>query len=123
MAEIGEGDDRLPPDAEHLLDDDTRPVGRLQRLAEDDIVEGIVGIVDEIGVGVALDDREAARDAFVDAALADLDAAPVDPARRLEERQELAVAAADVEDARAGLDQLGDDEMVDAGDVLRESRC
>ena len=44
-----------------------RPVRRLQRLAEDDEVEGIVGIVDEVGVGVALDHRQAARDAFVDA--------------------------------------------------------
>ena len=48
---------------------------RLQRLRQDDVVEGVVGIVDEIGVGVALDHREAARDAFVDALAANLDAA------------------------------------------------
>ena len=61
--------------------------GRLQRLRQDDIVERIVGIIDEVGIGVALDDRKAPGYAFVDALLADLDTAPVDVERRLQEFQ------------------------------------
>ena len=91
----------LPPDAQHLLDHQPRTVGRLQRLAEDHIIEGVVGIVDEVGVGIALDDRQAARHAFVDALLADLDAAAVDRAGRLEQLEQGAVAAADVEHPRS----------------------
>ena len=43
---------------------------RLQGLAQDDIVEGAGGIGVEIGVGVALDDRQAMADAGIDPGLA-----------------------------------------------------
>jgi len=78
-------------------------------------LSAVLVVLAYVGVGIALDDRQAAGDAFVDALLADLDAAAVDAARHLEKLQELSVAAADVEDARARLDQLGDRQMVDPG--------
>ena len=55
MTEIRERDDGAPADAHEVLDDDARIARRLQRLREDDIVEAIVGIVDEVDVGVAIE--------------------------------------------------------------------
>src|SRR3546814_546125 len=79
-----------------------------------DLVEGILGIVREIGVGVALNRRQAMRDAFVDAVHAELDAAAVDLLELREIREELAVAAADVEHPAVRLDHVGDQLQVDA---------
>ena len=87
---------------------------RLQRLAQDDEVEGVVGIGGEIVVGVALDDRKAARHGLVDALLRQLDAAAVGLLLLLEALQQRAVAAADVEHARARRHEAGDDLQVDA---------
>ena len=71
------------------------------------IIEGVVGIIVEVGVGVALHHREALGDAFVDALARQFDAAAVDAAA-LQQPQQFAVAAADVEHARAALDHVGD---------------
>ncbi len=76
-------------------------------------VEGVVGIVLKVGVGVALHHRKPFGDAFVDALARQLDAAAVDAAG-FEKPKELAVAAADVEHARAMLHHIGDDQQVDA---------
>src|SRR3546814_2452372 len=84
-------------DPHEILQNRARAARRLQRLAQHDEIEGILGIVREIGVGVALNRRQAVRDAFVDAVHAELDAAAVDLLELREIRQELAVAAADVE--------------------------
>ena len=40
---------------------------RLDRLGEDDVVEAVVGVVGEVGIGVALDDRQPPRHAIGDA--------------------------------------------------------
>ena len=53
---------------------------RLQGLRQDHVIEGVVGIVDEVGVGVALHHREALGDAAVDALARQFDAAAVDAA-------------------------------------------
>jgi hypothetical protein len=53
--------------------------GRLQRLRQDHIIEGVVGIVGKVGVSVALDHRQTLGDAFIDAFARQLDAASVDP--------------------------------------------
>ena len=120
MAEIRERHDRVAADAQHVLEHDARLARRLQRLRQDHVVERVVGIVGEIGVGVALDHGEALGDAFVDALARQFDAAAVDAAR-LQELEQLAVAAADVEHARAGLDHLGDQQMVDARAARRRA--
>lgn len=81
MAEIGKRHDRMPADAQHVLEHDARTAGRLQRLREDHVVEGVVRIIGKVGVRVPLDHREALGDAFVDAFARQLDAAPVDAPR------------------------------------------
>ena len=112
----------MPADAQHVLDHDARLARGLQGLREDHVVEGIVGIVRQVGVGVALDHREALGDAFIDAFTRQLDAAAIDIARLRQEPQQLAVAAADVEDLRAVLDHVGDDQQVDARAAGRARR-
>ena len=81
MPEIRKRHDRVPADAQHVLEHDARMPRRLQSLRQDHVVEGVVGIVGEVGVGVALDHGETLGDAFVDAFARELDAAPVDAAR------------------------------------------
>ena len=73
---------------------------RLQGLAQDHVVEGVVGIVAQVGVGVALDHRQAVGDAGIHAGLAELHAARIDLLEVHEIGQQRAVAAADVERAR-----------------------
>ena len=90
-----------------------RLAGRLQGLAQHDIVEGAGGIGAQVGVGVALDDAEAAPDAGIHPRLAELDAAAVDLLEMHEVVEQRAVAAADVEHPRAGLDHVGDELQVD----------
>src|SRR4051812_13537351 len=102
-------------DAQQVFKDSARVAGRLQRLRQDDEVKALVGIVDEVAVGVALDHREAACHAFVDAALRDLDAAAVDGLLAPQQLKQFAVAAADVEHARAGGDEAGHHLQVDTG--------
>src|SRR3546814_3709387 len=108
VAEVREGYDGATADPHEILQNRARAARGLQRLAQHDEVEGILGIVREIGVGVALNRRQAVRDAFVDAVHAELDAAAVDLLELREIRQELAVAAADVEHPAVRLDHVGD---------------
>ena len=68
---------------------------------QDGEVEGEVRVIDEVGVGVALDHRQALRHAGVHPGLAELDAAAVDAALLGKQPQQRAVAAADIEHARA----------------------
>ena len=79
-AEIRERDDGAPADPQQILQHHARLPRRLQRLRQDHIVEGVVGIVDEVGVGVALHHRQPLGDAAVDALARQLDAAAVDAA-------------------------------------------
>ena len=83
-------------------------VGRLQCLAEDHIVEGIRRIIFEVGVGVALDGRQAVAHAGVHAGLAQLDAAPVDLLGFPQMLQQRAIPAADIQHAAGGLHHVGD---------------
>src|SRR5262249_9607740 len=76
----------------------------------------------EVGVGVALDHRQALGHAFVDTLARQLDAAPVDAARLGQEPKQLAVAAADVEHLGARRHHLGDRKQVDARPARRPRR-
>lgn len=78
MAEIWKSDDAGLSDAEHLADDMVRFHDDLQGLVEYDIVVGVVGIVHQPLVEVALGDRQAAFDALDDVSLVDIDAAAGD---------------------------------------------
>ena len=113
MTEIGKRHDGVAADAKHVLEHDAGPARRLQRLRQDHIVEGVVRIVAEIGVGVTLDHREPLGDALVDPLPRELDAASIDPAGLAQEPQQLTVAAPDIEHLGAGRDHLGDHDEVD----------
>ena len=114
MAEIRHRNDGAAANAQHVFEHDARLARRLQRLRQDDIVESVIRIVDEIGVGVALNDRQSLGDAIVDAVLGELDAPPVDAPLFGQEAQQFPVAAADVENAGLRRDKFRHAQQVDA---------
>ena len=61
VGEIGEADEGRAADPQQFVEHPVGPLGRLQRLAEDRVVEGVIGIFGEVAVGIALDHRQAAR--------------------------------------------------------------
>ena len=69
MAEIRHRNDRPAADPQHVLEHDPGLAGGLQSLRQDHIVEGVVRIIDKVGVGVALNDGEPFRHAIVNALL------------------------------------------------------
>ena len=101
MAEIGKRNDRAFADAQELAQHNPRAFGRLDGLREDRDVENARRIVAQIRVGVALHDRQAARHAGVHVLLAEFQPARVGALFRHQMFQQRAVAAADVEHARA----------------------
>ena len=78
MPEIGERHDGAAADPQHVFQHHARLPGRLQGLRQDHVIEGIVRIIGEIGVGIALDDRKPFGDAEIDAGARNLDAAAID---------------------------------------------
>src|SRR5581483_6760861 len=123
MAEIRADDDRLARAPHQVLDHALGVAGRLECLRQDHIVEGLVGILGEIGIGIALHHREALRHAGIDARLAELDAAAIDLLEMAEIVQEDAVAATDIENAAVGLDHVGDQLQIDADPALGHARA
>ena len=114
MAEIRHGDDGAAADAQQVLEHDARLARRLQRLRQDDIVESVIRVVGEIGVGVALNHRQSLGDTIVDAVLGELDSAPVDASLLGQQAQQFPVAAADVENAGSRRDEFRHAQQVDA---------
>ena len=114
MAEIRHRNDSAAPDPQKMFEHDARLARGLQRLRQDHIVEGVGRIVDEIGVGVALNDGEPFGDTIVDALLRKLDSAPIDISLFDKQPQQLSIAAADVENARTGRDEFRYAQKVDA---------
>src|SRR4051812_1865780 len=122
MTEIRKRHDPVAPDAQHVLKHRPWMARGLQRLRQDDVVESVVGIVREIGVGVALDHREALGNAFVHTLARKLDAASVHGARFAQKPQQLTVTAADIEHLGAVRDHVGDRQQVDARAAGRARR-
>src|ERR1700734_1252419 len=122
MAEIRYGNDRAPANAQHVFEHDAGLARGLQRLRQDDIVERVVRVIDEISVGVALNDRQPLGDAIVHALLGKLDAPSVDAALFGQEAQQGAIAAADVEHAGLGRDKFRHAQEVDARRSVRSSK-
>src|SRR5271170_6833144 len=114
MAEIRHRNDRPAADPQHMLEHDPGLAGGLQSLRQDHIVEGVVRVIDEVGVGVALNDGEPFRHAIVNALLRKLYSSSVDISLFDQEPQQIAVAAADVEYARTGRDEFGHAQKIDA---------
>ena len=109
MSEVREGDDGAPADAQHVLQHHPRALRRLQGLRENDVVEAVFGIIGEVRIGVALNDRQALGDAVIDAPLRKLDSAAVGLTVAGQHLEEQPVAAADVEDAASRHHHVGDD--------------
>src|SRR5262249_29650175 len=109
-------------DPQHVLEHNARTPRGLQRLGKDDVIEGVVGVVRKVGIGIALDDRETFCDALVHSLAGKLDAAPVDTAGLGQEAQQLAVAATYVEHLGARRHHLGDHQQVDARAARAASR-
>jgi hypothetical protein len=114
MREIGEGDEGPPTDAQQFVEHPIRPARGLQRLAEDGIIEAVIGIVGEIAIGIALHHRQPLRHRGGDIGGVEFEPARVHSAPVAQGRHQRAVAAADVEHARHRLDVGGDDRKIGA---------
>src|ERR1700680_4602713 len=95
--------ERAPANAYECLEHLSRLARRLQGLAQHDDVEGAARIGGEIPIGITLNDRKPVPDTGVHTRLAQLHAAAVDLLVANEMGEQRAVAAADVEHARTGL--------------------
>src|SRR5262249_21235939 len=83
----------------HLPEHIGRRAHLLDGLGQNDVIERAVGVAGKIGVGIALDDREAARDTLVDARLADLDAAAINAAFARQKLEQRAIPATHLDNA------------------------
>jgi len=108
MGEIGEADDADPADARRLAQ---HPLGVLQMLQRVELEHDVEAAVVEEGealLEVELDDVDAALVAGKHVLVGDLDAVAAAAALASQQREQLAVAAAEVKHARAVRHQLGD---------------
>ena len=114
MTEIGERNDGAPADPRQFQENGLGIVDRRQGLAQDDVVEGLGRVGLKVGVGVALDDRETLAYAGVDAGVADLQAAAIDPFEVDQVVEQRSVAAAHIKHTAFRSHHVGDDLQVDA---------
>ena len=90
-----------------MLHHDTRLPRRLQGLRQDHIIKRTIRIIGQIRIGIALDHRKSLRDAFIDPRLREFHPAGINAAPLGQQPQQRAVAAADIQHTRSGLDHLG----------------
>ena len=88
--------------------------GLLQGLREDHVIEGLVGIVGQPFVDIALEYADAARDRLLHFGAGDFHAARVHALIAGQPLQQFAFAAAQVEHLGVGLHNLADDGVVAA---------
>ena len=110
------------PIPEQLVEHLARSVHVLECLAEDDVVEGTVGEVREVRVGVALDDGQPPAHAGLDPVVPDLDPLPLHLLFGFQRLQERSVPAPDIEHPPAGGHQFRDQTEVSAARVPMGSR-
>ena len=118
MPVIRKRHDRSPADAQHLAQHLQRPVGLLQSLAQDDVIEDAIRKVGEALVDIALKDGDAAGDRALHFRARDLHAAPFDAFVRGQPFEQFAFAAAQIEHLHAVLDDAADDGVIAAPSVL-----
>ncbi len=100
-------------DSQHLAQHFAWPLYGLKGARQHHIIEAAVGIVGQVGVGVAVHHRQAVRNGAGHQGHVDLDAASV-AALGLEQMvDQHAVAAADVQNASTRLDHVGDQRQID----------
>jgi len=108
VREVREADDADPADARRLAQHLLGVLQVLQRVELQDDVEASVVEERQAFLEVELDDVDAAPVAGEHVGVVDLDAVTAAAAVALQEREQLAVAAAEVEHARAARHELGD---------------
>jgi hypothetical protein len=113
VPEIWKRHDGVAADAQHVLEHLARLAGSLQGLRQNHVVKGVIGIVDEIGIGIALNYREPLGNAFVDAFARELDPSTVGAAPLGKDSQQFAIAAANIEHPRAAFNHVGNEQQVD----------
>ncbi len=98
MCEIREGNDHLPPDPEGIGQHGLQMGDLLQGLVQDDVIKGIVWVLDQAAVYVSVKDAQPLRDTTMNRLLVDVDALGLHALFLDEARQQLTVAAAQVQD-------------------------
>ncbi len=93
-----------------------------KRLAQDHIVEGLIREIGERVLDVAVKDGNAARDGLPHFRAFNLHAARIHALVFGEPGQQLALAAAQIQHASVGLDDVADDGVVAASEQLRDER-
>src|SRR5579871_4461939 len=99
-----------------------RPVSLLKRLAENDVIESVVGVILKTLVNVTLVDRNPPRDGPLHTAAGDLHTAGINTLILGQPLQQFTLAAAQVKHLRVGLDNLPNDGVVAAAKYLR-NKC
>src|SRR5580692_912433 len=118
VAKIRKGDDGAASHAQHILKHLERRSCFLQSLAEDHIIETLIGKVGEGFFKIAVKYRNAARDGALRLGSGDLHAARIHMFVGRQPFQKFAFAAAEVEHAGVGFDQFADDGVVAAAEQL-----
>src|SRR5271165_185375 len=114
MSKVRKSDDATAADAQHLPQHLQWRACFLKRLAEDDVVEGLIGEIGEGFFDVALINGHAFGDSPLDSRTRKLDAERVHILVLREPGQKLAFSAAQVEHARPANHDLTDDRVIAA---------
>src|SRR3546814_5307902 len=101
MSEIGEAHKCLPSNAKEVPDDKIGPLGGLQGLAEDRIIETIVLIIAKVRIGVPLNHGQPPRHGSGHIFRVEFQPARVRSALVAQRRHQRAVAAADLQHTRS----------------------
>ena len=109
MTEVWKADYYLVANTEQGFDEGLWFIDLLQGLAEDDIVEGVIGVVSDLFVDVAVDDGEALGDALLDIVLTEIDAGAGSALLIPEQAQEFSVATTQIKHLGIRSDPGGDD--------------
>ncbi len=97
MGEIGETDNHLITDAQCLGQDDVGLFHLLKALIEDHVIEGFVRIFGQAVVDILMEDAQAPGNTFIDGLFVNLDALCFNLLFPDQQRQQLPVTAAQVE--------------------------
>ena len=122
VSKVRKGHDSIVANAQHLSQNFQRVPGFLQRLAEDDVLECLGGIVGQAFVDIALINGHAARDGPLHQRSVDLHAAGIHALVNREPFQQFAIAAAEVQHLGVGLHDFADDGVVAAAQQLAQPR-
>src|SRR5215470_6831605 len=122
VSKVRESDDRSLAHAQHVAQYLEWLARFLQGLAENHVIESVVGQVRQRVFEVAVKNRDAARDGLLRSRARNLDATRVYVLVLSEPVQQLAFATSQIEHASVGLDELADDRVIAAAEQLRHER-